>query len=254
MPQGGYPCRGLVHRSGRAYDSRDVAQRQSKCELRGDDSKATERARYARGMRSGLTRTALLALTSLLSLAAGPDARPARAGGGEGSDLIGRPLPDWGDLRFVDPPSRRAPAHFKGRVLLIRFWTGGCPYCRVSSPTLTQWARRYRDRGLVVVGIYHPKPPGRVSDAVVRKTARAIGLDAILAVDEDWSALERLWLRGHERSFTSASLLVDRNGIVRAVHRGGYLNPQGAEQRTESQAFSAELSRLFPGSGSAPGE
>jgi thiol-disulfide isomerase/thioredoxin len=174
--------------------------------------------------------------------ATAPAATSPAATGPEGSDLVGKPLPDWGDLRFVDAPAHRRPADFAGRTLVLRFWTSGCPYCRVSAPTLSDWARRYRDRGLTVIGIYHPKPPRPVSDEEVRRAARAIGLDAVLAVDERWSALERLWLRGRDRSFTSASLLVDARGVVRAVHRGGELTPDAPDDRqAEYRDFAAAL-------------
>jgi thiol-disulfide isomerase/thioredoxin len=187
----------------------------------------------------------LMSIAALVGAALGL-ARPAAAADAstaqEGADLIGKPLPDWGDLRFVDAPVHRRPSDFAGRVLVIRFWTSGCPYCRASAPTLTDWAHRYRGQGLTVIGIYHPKPPRPISDDAVRRAARGIGLDAVLAVDEKWSALERLWLRGRDRSFTSASILVDARGIVRAVHRGGDLTPEAPDDRlAEYRDFAGAL-------------
>jgi hypothetical protein len=41
-----------------------------------------------------------------------------------------------------------------------------------------------------------------------------------IAVDGDWTALKRWWLT-KDRDFTSVSFLVDQNGIIRYVHRGG---------------------------------
>jgi thiol-disulfide isomerase/thioredoxin len=164
----------------------------------------------------------------------------------EGSEVLGKRLPDWGDLRFVDAPVHRKPADFKGKVVLIRFWTDQCPYCRASAPVLSSWGDQYRDKGLVVIDIYHPKPPRPVSDQDVRAYARRIGMRGILAVDERWSALDKLWLRGQDRAYTSASLLVDREGIVRAVHRGGYLSQDGSDDdRAQAQAFEKSLRMLM---------
>jgi thiol-disulfide isomerase/thioredoxin len=175
-------------------------------------------------------------------------AGPGRAASldAEGAEVLGKRLPDWGDLHFVDAPVHRKPADFKGKVVLIRFWTDQCPFCRASAPVLSGWGDAYRDRGLVVIDIYHPKPPHDVSDEEVRAYAKRIGMRGILAVDARWSALEKLWLRGQDRAYTSASLLVDREGIVRAVHRGGYLSQDGSDDdRRQAQAFEKSLKILM---------
>ncbi|HEV8481312.1 MAG TPA: TlpA disulfide reductase family protein [Candidatus Eisenbacteria bacterium] len=164
----------------------------------------------------------------------------------EGADVLGKRLPDWGALRFVDAPVHRKPADYKGKVVLIRFWTDQCPYCRASAPVLSSWGDEYRDQGLVVIDIYHPKPPHAVSDDAVRAYAKRIGMRGTLAVDENWAALDKLWLRGQDRAYTSASLLVDREGIVRAVHRGGYLSQDGSDDdRRQAQAFERSLRTLM---------
>ena len=101
-------------------------------------------------------------------------------------------------------------------------------------------------KGLVVIDIYHPKPPHAVTDDEVRAYAKRIGLRGLLAVDERWSALEKLWLRGQDRAYTSATLLVDREGVVRAVHRGGYLSQDGSDDdRQQAQAFERSLRTLM---------
>jgi hypothetical protein len=97
-----------------------------------------------------------------------------------------------------------------------------------------------------VIDIYHPKPPHAVSDDAVRAYAKRIGMRGTLAVDENWAALDKLWLRGQDRAYTSASLLVDREGIVRAVHRGGYLSQDGSDDdRRQAQAFERSLRTLM---------
>ena len=131
-------------------------------------------------------------------------------------------------------------------MLVIRFWTDGCPFCSASAPVLSGWGERYRTRGFVILDIYHPKPPHAVTDQAVRAMAKRIGLKGVLAVDDDWSALERLWLRGKDRPFTSATLLVDREGVVRAVHRGGYLSQDGTDDdRRQARAFENSVKLLM---------
>ena len=189
-------------------------------------------------------RTSAAALMIALALGAQASASPPLQA--EGADLLGKRLPDWGDLRFVDPPAQRKPSDFKGHALVIRFWTSGCAFCSASAPVLAEWAERYRDRGLIVLAIYHPKPPRAVSDRTVRAYAKRLGFPGVLAVDERWSALERLWLRGQDRAYTSATLLVDREGIVRAVHRGGYLSQDGNDDdRRQARAFEKSVRMLL---------
>lgn len=163
-----------------------------------------------------------------------------------GADVIGQPLPEWGDLRFLDTPHQRKQESFRGQILVIRFWTSGCPYCETSAPILSEWVERYQEDDVTILGIYHPKPPRRVSDETVRRLAKELGLDTMLAVDDDWEVLKKLWLRGKRRAFTSASLLVDRQGTVRAAHRGGNLTPEGVkEDRLAYRAFADTLDVLL---------
>ena len=72
-----------------------------------------------------------------------------------------------------------------------------------------------------MIGVYHPKPPRRVSDREIVADANHLGFRGPIAVDERWATLERYWLTGHERAFTSVSFLIDREGVIRWVQRGG---------------------------------
>ena len=77
-------------------------------------------------------------------------------------------------------------------------------------------------RGLVVVGFYTPKPAPRATTVEhVRHVARRYGFSFPVAVDDEWKVLRRLWLDRADSGWTSASLLIDRKGIVRHVHPGG---------------------------------
>jgi thiol-disulfide isomerase/thioredoxin len=172
-----------------------------------------------------------------------PDSSTTRIQSAPG--LLNQALPDWGDLHFLDVSHPRHPSDFRGHVLVIRFWTAGCPRCRASAGTLADWSRRYGGQGLEVIGIYLPKDKESVDDSTVRKAARDLGLEATLAVDTDWSALRRLWEHGGSRFSVSVSLLVDREGVVRAVHRGGYLTEEKPASREETRGFRMALEKAL---------
>jgi len=161
------------------------------------------------------------------------------------NSLVGKPLADWGDLRFVDGPERRSPSDFRKHVIIVRFWTIGCPRCRASAATLASWTRRYQGQDLEVIAILLPKKGTTVTDERARQAAKDMGWDATVAVDANWSALERVWNHSGPRYAVSVGLLVDRDGIVRAVHHGGYLSESDPRGRAETQSFRAALERVL---------
>ena len=155
--------------------------------------------------------------------------------------LVDQPLADWGDLRFVDEPTHRSLGDFRGKVLVVRFFMAGCPRCRASAATLAEWSRRYRGRDFEAIAILLPKNDKVYADDQLLSIARNMGWNATLAVDQDWSVLKKLWNASGPRYSVSVGLLVDRDGIVRAVHHGGYLS----DGRAETAHFRAVLERVL---------
>ena len=45
---------------------------------------------------------------------------------------------------------------YKGKVVLVNFWATWCPPCRAEMPDLVRWQRKYRKRGLQLVGVTYP--------------------------------------------------------------------------------------------------
>jgi len=153
---------------------------------------------------------------------AAPDAPAADAADPDSpAELLDRPARAWSFDRWVDTPPLTL-AGLRGKVVLVRWFNTGCRYCGNTLPAIETLRRRYGDRGLVVIGVFHPKPPRPVSDAFVRRTARKLGFTGPLAVDEEWTTLNRWWLANHpDRNWTSVSFLLDREGVVRWAHGGG---------------------------------
>ena len=139
--------------------------------------------------------------------------------------MIGRPAPEWSFTRWVRGPSRSLH-DLRGKVVLVRWWTDGCRFCRSTLPVLERLRREHPD-DLVVLGVYHPKPePREVSDRRILEVARQLGFGGPIAFDRDWRTLDRYWLSGNpERSWTSVSFLIDREGAIRWVHGGGEYHP-----------------------------
>jgi len=131
-----------------------------------------------------------------------------------GQDLLGTKL---------EPPSF---GKFSAPLTLYRWWTDTCAYCEASLPALDSLREKYKDRGLRVVGVYHPKPQTRpVSNEFVLRGAKDRRFDGDVVIDSNWSQLKKWWLDTGNRSATSVSILVDDKGVVRFVHPGPVLFP-----------------------------
>ena len=139
----------------------------------------------------------------------------------EGADVIGVRPEGWTVRDWINSEPL-ALEGLRGKVVLVRWWTApGCVFCEGSAPALNDFWKRYRDQGLVVVGLYHHKSsdPLRLND--VKKQARKFGFEFPVAIDPDWTTLRRWWLKKHERGWTSVTFLLDRQGTIRHVHPGG---------------------------------
>lgn len=142
----------------------------------------------------------------------------------EGAEMIGRPAPPLSFDRWVRGGPLTAD-RLRGKVVLLRWWTEGCSLCATTLPALEKLRAEHHD-DLVVIGVFHPKPPRHVSDKEILKTADKLGFKGSIAVDERWSTLDRWWLDGHpDREYTSVSFLVDRDGVIRWLHPGGEYYP-----------------------------
>lgn len=142
------------------------------------------------------------------------------------ASMLGQAVPDWPDKPAAQwvQGGPLTLTELRGKVVLIRFFTDpDCPYCRATAPTLNAFHRAFAARGLVVIGIYTPKPkPRAVTVGEVRAIVADYGFEFPVVIDADWGALRRLWLdRASDSSFTSASLLIDRGGVLRHVQEGG---------------------------------
>ncbi|HLH01222.1 MAG TPA: TlpA disulfide reductase family protein [Bryobacteraceae bacterium] len=137
----------------------------------------------------------------------------------EGDELLGKPAPPLGLRDWINSPPLEI-SQLRGKVVLLRWWTEGCPYCAATAPALNNLQQIYGERGFEVIGIYHPKPPGKWSMAAVRRAVAEKHFTFPVAIDGSWTALKRWWLT-KDPDFTSVSFLLDQNGIVRHVQPGG---------------------------------
>ena len=162
----------------------------------------------------------------------------------EGDELIGKPAPEWGTLEWMNSQPLKLNA-LADKVVLIRWWTETCPYCSRSAPALNEFHDTFKDKGLVVIGMYHPKPPGPRRQKALEKAIERLGFEFPIVLDMDWGMLRRYWLAKGKHRWTSVSFLIDKRGIIRYIHPGGEYYKGKDETRTEAQRDYDELKAMI---------
>ena len=152
-----------------------------------------------------------------------PGDHPA-TGDSPGSTMVAKPrpaLPVEGSL----PPLSGAtswlnstaltPDSLRGKVVLVDFWTYSCINCLRSLPYVKAWYEKYKDHGLVVIGVHSPEFAFEKNVDNVRKAVRDLGVRYPVALDDAYA----IW-RGFDNHYWPAHYFVDAKGQIRGHHFG----------------------------------
>ena len=113
----------------------------------------------------------------------------------------------------------------RGKVVLVDFWTYTCINCIRTLPYVKSWHEKYKDQGLVVVGVHTPEYPFERSTDNVKTAIKRFGITYPVAQDNQyatWSA--------YNNQYWPAVYLVDKQGKVVYQHFG-----EGAYAATEAK-------------------
>ncbi len=127
-----------------------------------------------------------------------------------------------GAVEWLNTPALDGKA-LRGKVVLVDFWTYSCINCIRTIPYVRAWAEKYRDQGLVVVGVHAPEFAFEKKIDNVRKAVDAFGIAYPVAIDNDY----RIW-RAFDNSYWPAHYLIDAQGRIRYHHFG-----EGSYAQTE---------------------
>ncbi|HZB94968.1 MAG TPA: redoxin domain-containing protein, partial [Herpetosiphonaceae bacterium] len=124
-------------------------------------------------------------------------------------------LPSFdGAITWLNSPPL-TPAGLRGKVVLIDFWTYTCINWLRTLPYVRAWAEKYRDHGVVVIGVHTPEFPFEHDVANVRRAAQDMRVAYPIAVDSDyavWSAFNN--------HYWPALYIADAQGQMRHHHFG----------------------------------
>ena len=103
----------------------------------------------------------------------------------------------------------------KGKVVLIDFWTYSCINCLRAIPYVEAWSEKYKDQGLVVIGVHAPEFAFERNIGNVRKAISDLGITYPVAIDNDYA----IW-RAFGNQYWPAHYFVDAQGRIRHHHFG----------------------------------
>jgi thiol-disulfide isomerase/thioredoxin len=165
-----------------------------------------------------LSGAALAAAAASAALHAMPAAGAAGADYHSGLPVLGTMPPLDGAVTWLNSPALTGK-HLQGKVVLVDFWTYSCINCIRTLPYLRAWAQKYRDQGLVVVGVHTPEFDFEKDLANVNQAVARFKIDYPVAVDSD----KRIW-NAFRNDAWPVFYVADARGQLRArlVGEGNY--------------------------------
>jgi cytochrome c biogenesis protein CcdA/thiol-disulfide isomerase/thioredoxin len=106
-------------------------------------------------------------------------------------------------------------AALRGHVVVVDFWTYSCINCLRSIPYVRAWWEKYKDQGLVVIGVHAPEFAFEKDLRNVRKAVADLGITYPVAVDNDYA----IW-RAFDNEYWPAHYFIDATGRIRHHHFG----------------------------------
>lgn len=119
-----------------------------------------------------------------------------------------------GATQWLNSPPLTAES-LRGKVVLIDFWTYSCINCLRTLPYVQGWADKYKDQGLVVIGIHAPEFAFERDVENVKKAIKDLHITYPVALDNDYA----LW-RAFGNSYWPAHYFIDAKGNIRHHHFG----------------------------------
>jgi thiol-disulfide isomerase/thioredoxin len=131
------------------------------------------------------------------------------------------------------------PEGLRGKVVLIDIWTYSCINCLRAIPYVRAWADKYRDQGLVVIGVHAPEFAFEKNVKNVRAAVADLKIDYPVAIDNDYA----IW-RAFNNQYWPAHYFIDAQGRIRHHHfgEGDYAESERAIQQLLAEAGKTDVS------------
>lgn len=127
----------------------------------------------------------------------------------------------------------------KGKVVVIDFWTYSCINCQRTLPYLRDWNEKYKDKGLVIIGVHAPEFEFEKSEKNVAQAIKDFQLTYPVVQDNDFAT----W-RAYNNRYWPAKYFIDKEGYVRYSHfgEGAYDESEKVIQELLKEAGATDVS------------
>lgn len=159
------------------------------------------------------------------------------AGAAENLPVEGMLPPLSGAVQWLNSPPLTAES-LKGKVVLVDFWTYSCINCLRSIPYVRAWAEKYKDQGLVVIGVHAPEFPFEKNIDNVKSAVARLKIDYPVAIDNDYA----IW-RAFNNEYWPADYFIDAEGRIRHHYfgEGDYAESEKVIQQLLAEAGKGNL-------------
>ncbi len=124
------------------------------------------------------------------------------------TELVGKPAPDF-TLRS-DQGDNKKLSEYRGKVVLINFWASWCGPCQQELPKLAELKDLHDVRDFELLSINIDEEPEKAL-----RLAKKVGINFPVLFDE-----EKQVSKLYDIDAMPMTVLIDRNGDVRFLHRG----------------------------------
>ncbi|QNK66525.1 cytochrome c biogenesis protein DipZ [Variovorax sp. PAMC26660] len=142
-----------------------------------------------------------------------------------------------GATEWINSPPL-TPESLRGKVVLIDFWTYSCINCLRTLPYVRAWAEKYKDAGLVVIGVHTPEFAFEKLPSNVRRATKDLGVGFPVAVDSNYA----IWRAFGNQSWP-AFYFIDTQGRIRhqQVGENRYTKSEQVIQQLLAEAGRADV-------------
>jgi cytochrome c biogenesis protein CcdA/thiol-disulfide isomerase/thioredoxin len=143
-----------------------------------------------------------------------------------------------GAVAWLNSPPLTVEA-LKGKVVLVDFWTYSCINCLRAIPYVRAWAEKYKDQGLVMIGVHAPEFAFEKNIDNVKKAVSDLKIGYPVAIDNDYA----IW-RAFSNQYWPAHYFIDAEGRIRHHHfgEGDYEGSERAIRQLLGEAGKTNLS------------
>jgi thiol-disulfide isomerase/thioredoxin len=152
-------------------------------------------------------------------------------------------LPELASLSRADEWLNSPPlttSDLQGKVVLIDFWTYTCINWLRTLPYVRAWSEKYKDQGLVIIGVHAPEFEFEKNLSNVRRAVKDLKVDYTVAVDND----HVIW-RAFKNQYWPALYFIDAQGRIRhhQFGEGNYAQAEKVIQQLLAEAGASGVSR-----------